>query len=211
MDDASAGKGATSDRVASGSRAVFLVRHGRTELNAAGLLRGRLDPPLDEIGRHEAEALGVLFEAVPVDLILSSPLQRARQTAARIAAATRAPLRADDAFADRDYGCWAGHDRAEVEARYGSLDRAPDVEPLDALVTRSVSELRAHAAAVGTLVVVAHDAVNRAMLARLAANVSDDPESIPQRTGCWNRLECRDGTWLASVVDAIPGDGRRPG
>ncbi|MGH2843820.1 MAG: histidine phosphatase family protein, partial [Solirubrobacteraceae bacterium] len=40
---------------------VFLVRHGRTALNAAGVLRGHLDPPLDDVGVEEAGRLGELF------------------------------------------------------------------------------------------------------------------------------------------------------
>lgn len=210
MDDAPAGRWTTRDHFASGSRTVFLVRHGRTGLNAAGLLRGRLDPPLDEVGQQEAAAVADVFAGVSIDVVLSSPLLRARQTAEGIAAVTGAPLRCDEAFVDRDYGPWAGRDRAEVEARFGSLDEAPDVEPIGALATRAVSGLRAQADGVESLVVVAHDVVNRILLSRLAANVSDDPEEIPQRTGCWNRLERREGRWLASVVDAVSGDGRVP-
>lgn len=45
---------------------VYLVRHGRTPLNADGVLRGRLDPPLDDAGRAEAADLGDLFIDVPL-------------------------------------------------------------------------------------------------------------------------------------------------
>ncbi len=189
---------------------VFLVRHGRTALNAAGVLRGRLDPPLDELGRAEATALGRLFAAVPVALVVTSPLQRARETAAPIAAATGAPLRVDDAFFDRDYAAFAGRDRAEVEAEYGSLDDAPGVESLERLASRVALGLEVHAQEASPLVVVAHDAVNRALLARVATNVTDDPEQVPQRTGCWNELDHRDGAWVARVVDAIPGEPPSP-
>lgn len=189
---------------------IFLVRHGRTALNAAGVLRGRLDPPLDDVGRQEAAAVAELFAGVPLDVVLSSPLRRARETAAPIAEATGARLRCDDAFLDRDYGPWAGRERALVEKRHGSLEDAPDVEPFDVLVSRAVFELLAQAFVADPLLVVAHDVVNRALISRLAANVSDDPEDVPQRTGCWNRLDCRDGKWTATVIDAVPGDGRVP-
>lgn len=76
----------------------------RTALNAAGVLRGRLDPPLDDVGEHQARALGALFADVSVAAVVSSPLQRASQTAQPIADATGAPLVCDDAFVDRDYG-----------------------------------------------------------------------------------------------------------
>jgi broad specificity phosphatase PhoE len=189
---------------------VFLVRHGRTPLNAAGLLRGHLDPPLDEVGQREAAALADVFAATPIALIVSSPLRRARETAEPIAGVTGAPVQCNDAFIDRDYGPWAGHDRIEVEARYGSVNRAPEIEPFGQVVSRALVELRALAGGVDSLLVVAHDVVNRALLARFAANTPDDSDAIPQRTGCWNRLEHRDGKWLATVIDAVPGDGQTP-
>ena len=54
---------------------LYLVRHGRTDANAKGLLQGRLDPPLDEIGRKQAEAIATLIG--DVDEVISSPLVRA--------------------------------------------------------------------------------------------------------------------------------------
>src|SRR5579862_9282173 len=102
--------------------ALYLVRHGQTALNAAGLLRGRLDPPLDEEGERQAQALAVFFAGVPVTVVVTSPLQRAVQTAAPIARSTSAPLVHDDAFIDRDYGVWAGRSHEDVERIHGSLD-----------------------------------------------------------------------------------------
>jgi hypothetical protein len=56
---------------------------------------------------------------------------------------------------------------------------------------------------------VSHDAVNRVLLARVDGRL-DDPELVPQRTGCWNRLRQAGGQWRVLVIDAIPGDGRHP-
>ncbi|MCA1842214.1 MAG: histidine phosphatase family protein, partial [Actinobacteria bacterium] len=61
--------------------ALYLVRHGQTALNAAGVLRGRLDPPLDEVGRAQAETLGQLFATVVIEIVVTSPLAGARETA----------------------------------------------------------------------------------------------------------------------------------
>lgn len=58
---------------------LYLVRHGRTAANAQGLLQGRLDPPLDPLGRRQAEAVAAMVG--PVDEVISSPLVRAQQTA----------------------------------------------------------------------------------------------------------------------------------
>jgi broad specificity phosphatase PhoE len=56
--------------------------------------------------------------------------------------------------------------------------------------------------------VVAHDAINRHAIAALVAG-SPAAGEIPQRTGCWNRLERGPAGWVAPIVDAV-GDGRRP-
>ena len=59
---------------------VYLVRHGRTTANAQGLLQGRLDPPLDDVGRSQAEAIAAMVG--DADEVIASPLVRAQQTAA---------------------------------------------------------------------------------------------------------------------------------
>jgi broad specificity phosphatase PhoE len=190
---------------------VYLIRHGRTGLNAAGRLRGRSDPPLDEVGRAEAARLAGLFAETKLDAVLASPLQRAVQTATPLAARTKAPLQLVAPFLDRDYGPWNGQPRAEVERRYGSLDLAPGVEGRPALERRVLAGLQAAAEehAGRAFAIVAHDAVNRALLARVDGRFGD-PELVPQRTGCWNRLRQAGGQWRVLVIDAVPGDGHHP-
>lgn len=191
---------------------LYLVRHGRTALNAAGLLRGHLDVPLDEVGRVEAERLGALFAGCPLVAVVSSPLSRALETAVPIARTTGALLEVGDNLIDRDYGPWAGRSRAEAEAGRGTLESAPGVEPLATFAARVTNALArlAKRASGGALAVVAHEAVNQVALARLIPALPDDPDRVPQRTGCWNRLEVTEGDWRAPVVDAVPGDGHRP-
>ena len=58
---------------------LYLVRHGRTAANARGLLQGRLDPPLDEVGHRQAAAIAAMVG--PVDEVVCSPLVRAQETA----------------------------------------------------------------------------------------------------------------------------------
>jgi probable phosphoglycerate mutase len=87
---------------------VYLVRHGRTHLNAEAVLRGHLDVALDDQGRHQAQRLGHTFGAVKVEAVISSLVLRARQTAATIAVTTRAPLTIEPRVIDRDYRDWAG-------------------------------------------------------------------------------------------------------
>ena len=193
-------------------RVVYLVRHGRTALNAAGLLRGHLDVPLDDAGWAEAQRLGDLFRGLSLAWIVASPLARALETAAPIASATGCDVHVDQDLIDRDYGPWAGKTRSDVAAVWGSVDAAPDVEPLDAFSARVIGTLRRLVEGLGEVpgVMVAHEAVNQMILARLIDGLAEDPWAVPQRTGCWNRLELTEDGWRAPVVDAVPGDGRVP-
>jgi broad specificity phosphatase PhoE len=181
---------------------VFLVRHGRTALNAAGLLRGRLDPPLDEVGYVEAVELAQALSYLRPVRILTSPLRRAVQTARPLGlrAGTRPMI--DARLADRDYGSWAGEDEAAVVQRWGSLDDAPGVEAAAAVVERALAVLDEQVPHVdaGPVVLVAHEAVNRLLLASLDTSLGS-ADGIPQRTGCWNVLNRVDGHWRVEQVD----------
>ena len=55
---------------------LFLVRHGQTSLNAAGVLRGRLDPELDGTGRIEAMAVADVIGRSGLTVVVASPLLR---------------------------------------------------------------------------------------------------------------------------------------
>lgn len=201
------GLGGSDGVAAVSARVAYLVRHGRTDLNAAGCLRGHADAPLDRVGRGEAERLGKFFVGVRADAVLTSPLVRARETAGPIADTIGVPPLVVFRLADRDYGPWNGALQTDVEHRFGQVDAAPGVEPQERFEKRVLSAFAAAAErADEALIVVAHEAVNRLLLARLAPSLGGDPDRIPQRTGCWNRLERDDGTWAAAVVDALPGD-----
>lgn len=81
---------------------ITLLRHGRTVANAGGLLQGRVDNPLDDTGRAQAEAVAPLVGAV--DLVVASPLRRALETATLVAPEVEA--RVDERWIELDYGEW---------------------------------------------------------------------------------------------------------
>src|SRR5258706_464853 len=86
----------------------MLVRHGRTAANAAQKLQGRLDLPLDEVGK--AQVAGVAEWLSRPDRLISSPLLRARQTADAFAV----PYEIDDRWTELDYGSLDGVPVTEV-------------------------------------------------------------------------------------------------
>lgn len=81
---------------------ITLLRHGRTVANAGGLLQGRVDNELDSVGIDQAEAAAA--QIGPVDLVISSPLRRARETASALRCA--ASVEIDESWIELDYGEW---------------------------------------------------------------------------------------------------------
>jgi broad specificity phosphatase PhoE len=181
---------------------VFLTRHGRTALNADGRLRGLSDPPLDDVGRAEAVRLAEALAVYAPKAVVCSPLQRAVSTAEAIGAAADSEVVVDERLNDRDYGPWTGSPRAEVEGKFGSVDNAPGVEPIDAVRTRALrawSELTTEYRD-DPLVLVSHDAFNTTLLRALDPSLGD----IGQRTACYNQLSRVDGRWRVDYFDRKP-------
>jgi broad specificity phosphatase PhoE len=89
---------------------LLLVRHGRTASNASHRLLGRLDVPLDDLGRRQAEALGRVDVLRRAARVVSSPLARARETAAALGP----PVTVDERWSEIDYGVFDGLALAEA-------------------------------------------------------------------------------------------------
>lgn len=96
---------------------LFLVRHGQVSSNRELRYVGWRDEPLTELGRDQARALAALMAPLPIGEIRSSPLSRARDTAAAIAAATQRPVLVEERLREQSYGDWEGMSRDEVRAR----------------------------------------------------------------------------------------------
>ncbi|MGA3214428.1 MAG: histidine phosphatase family protein [Acidimicrobiales bacterium] len=198
------------------SARVFLLRHGETALNAAGVLRGQLDIPLNETGEAEALALGGAFRDVPLSAVVSSPLKRALETASPVASASRAPLSIDERLSDRFYGELAGHSLEHVEKRFGSIDAAPLVEAWQLLEARAEEAFLDAVASVvaagpgGSVALVTHDAVIRALLRLLVPTLGSVKLELP--TGSWSELvdDMPASQWRAVHLGELPTNGLRP-
>jgi probable phosphoglycerate mutase len=79
---------------------------------------GLSDVPLTEVGVQQAAAAGKRLAACGLTVIVTSPLQRAARTAEEVAAATGAPVEADEGFRETDFGAWDGLTFAEVRERW---------------------------------------------------------------------------------------------
>ncbi|UEL27081.1 histidine phosphatase family protein [Pseudarthrobacter sp. L1SW] len=137
---------------------VILVRHGRTTANATGVLAGRAaGVSLDQIGREQAALTGERLAAVPVVGVVSSPLERCRQTAQLIldrqAGNPYAPVEPD--LTECDYGQWQGRTLSDLttEALWSAVQSQPSAvvfpggESMAGMQARAVAAIRRHDAA----------------------------------------------------------------
>ena len=137
---------------------LLVVRHGQTAANAAGQLLGRADVPLTDTGRQQAKALAAAVG--PVDRVISSPLQRARDTAA----AFGHPVEVDERWTELDYGVYDEWPLGDVPTEMwqkwrGDAEFAPpggeSLASLGSRVRAACDDLAA-AAADADVVVVSH-------------------------------------------------------
>lgn len=155
---------------------LVLVRHGVTDWNREGRWQGWLDPPLSADGRREAELLARRVADDP-DLrparVVSSTLDRARQTAEVIAATLGLEVEPDPRLMEIGAGEWEGRTHSELEATDGERYRAwrsqasdarpPGGEALERVADRVRQLLHDVTATPGTTMLVSHGGVLRAL------------------------------------------------
>lgn len=162
---------------------VILVRHGRTTANTSGILAGRTaGVSLDDVGRTQAQAAAERLAAVPLVEVVSSPLERCKQTAAAIVAAQPvAPRRATErGITECDYGEWQGRALKslakeplwKVVQAQPSAAAFPGGESLTAMQARAVAAVRRRDAAIeaehgpgAVWVAVSHGDIIKSLLA----------------------------------------------
>jgi probable phosphoglycerate mutase len=158
------------------TRPLLLARHGQTVDNADGLILGRRDPPLSELGQAQARALAAAAQPAGIAAIWTSPLRRARATAAIVSEATGAPVFVLDGLAESDRGDWEGRPVVELQRtepeRFAAFEAAsdgfafPGGESLADQVARTRRALDQVAAGPQPALVVAHvGTIRAAMLA----------------------------------------------
>ena len=181
---------------------IVLVRHGQTEWNRNERFRGRADVPLNETGLAQAQATGrrVAAEWRPA-AVYSSPLSRAVRTADAIAQHFDLPVQVEPGLIDIDYGQWQGLSPDEARARWPEVIDAwyhvpqraqiPGGETLEQARARGVATVRTLAARhpEGTIVLVGHTVINRAILLGILGLGTDRFWHIRQDTCAINVFE----------------------
>lgn len=114
---------------------LYVTRHGETDYNVHGRYSGSTDIPLNENGINQAHQLAEKIKDIPFDIIISSSLIRAMQTAEIVNAVLNLPVIANEKLVERNVGVYEGLTREECQSKYpelwnrrctSQLDDAPD-------------------------------------------------------------------------------------
>jgi broad specificity phosphatase PhoE len=162
---------------------LLLIRHGQSRANVEGILQGATPGELTAHGHRQAEAVAGRLASVAPDLILSSDLRRARDTAEAIAVATGRSVEEDGLLREWDVGAFEGRRPEELVAAAARAglpleafappggERLLDVAVRAGTVAERLVARRGEG--VGTLVVVSHGDLLRALIGRLLGGGHD--------------------------------------
>jgi phosphoserine phosphatase len=182
---------------------ILLARHGETAWNAEGRYQGQENIALSPVGEAQARALGERLRDVHVDRAVASPLSRAKRTAELALGNGRVGMLTTDAgLMEIAHGEWEGLLTSEIRERDPERLRAwretphdvlmPQGESLQHVLDRAWPALERAGRALGpqdTLLVVAHDAVNRVLLCRIMGLPLEKLWSFRQAPTTLNLLE----------------------
>ncbi len=192
---------------------IILARHGETPWNAEGRYQGKRDIPLSEVGLAQANELGRRLRSVPVARAVASPLLRARRTAELALGEQRAAqLVLDEGLMEIAHGEWEGLLASEIRERDPERLRAwreapdtvqmPGGESLPQVFARAWPAFARACAGLGandTLLLVAHDAVNRVLICHVLGLPLSRMWTFRQAPTTLNLLEGPDAEHLELV------------
>ena len=97
---------------------LYIARHGETPWNVENRVSGRTDVPLTEKGMEQARLLAHSAMGKGIEVIIASPLLRARQTAQAVSEAIGVPIELDERLIELDFGSFEGGPRSDPEFQY---------------------------------------------------------------------------------------------
>ena len=182
---------------------LLLVRHGDTDAAGKRLTGRAPGVHLNELGRRQAERLVERLDGVRIDTIVSSPLERCRETAAPLAKARGRAVDVGRAWIEVGYGEWTGRSISQLRRTKlwrrvmfaPSNVRFPGGESLLEVQGRAVDAALDIAArhARGTVVVVSHADVIRLLVAHLAGMHVDHLQRLSIDTASITAVSISDG------------------
>lgn len=194
---------------------IILIRHGETTWNIEGRYQGQEDTPLSERGLQQGHLLAEALRHIPIDFCIASPLQRSYQTCKFCAELHGLTVAIDDRLTEINHGSWEGVLAGDIARRYPvefaqwhsqpQLVQMPDGgESLEDVRRRARAAFDEYAAKYEgkTVLVAAHDAVNKAIICDLLGLDMSHFWQIKQDNTCINVLEYKEGSWRIVLLNS---------
>ena len=193
---------------------LWLVRHGETEANVAGLYSGHAPTPLTERGIAQAQTLGTLLRNVPVDNVLCSELERARHTTQLILGDREIPVRNMPELNEMFFGDWEmrhHRDLAREDAENYAVwcndwqnatpTNGEGFQAFSQRVERFIAQLADYKTC-QNLLVVSHQGVLSVLIARLLSMPAAAMWHFRVEQGCWSAIDFCDDFAVLKVLNS---------
>lgn len=194
---------------------VILVRHGETPYNKTFRYQGWADIPLNETGIRQAELLAQSLKDIPIDVFISSPLQRAYLTTQKVAELHNKTIEyTDPRLREINFGDWSEQYIDDLKKKYPEqfaiwtkkpwLIIMPNGESLQDLQDRSRAALNDAVARYPgkTIFIGTHSVLNATLLCSVLDISLEHFNKIPQSNTCVNVLEYKDGAWKVLLMNS---------
>ena len=199
---------------------LLLVRHGETNWNKESRYQGIRDIPLNDNGRSQSRKASTFLQNVPIDFAVSSSMLRPKETAEIILEQhPEVSLETTPELIEICHGLWEGMLELEIQAEYGELlqqwkdkpetVQMPEGENLQQVWDRGVAawnkiaEDHSNTDTPKTVLVVAHDAINKVILCYLLGLKPDNFWNIKQGNCAVSVIDYPDGATGKPVLQAI--------
>ena len=193
---------------------LWLVRHGETEANVAGLYSGHAPTPLTGRGIAQAQTLGTLLRNVPVDNVLCSELERARHTTQLILGDREVPVRNMPELNEMFFGDWEmrhHRDLAREDAENYAVwcndwqnatpTNGEGFQAFSQRVERFIAQLADYKTC-QNLLVVSHQGVLSVLIARLLSMPAAAMWHFRVEQGCWSAIDFGDDFAVLKVLNS---------
>ena len=192
---------------------IFLVRHGETDWNKEQVFRGKIDIPLNDTGRTQAEAVRGYFKPMEIDELYASPLSRALETAAILGEQRGLVVKVAEGFSDIDFGEWQGLSHQKVKEEFNDLYASwmnnpeevhfPGGESLAEVQDRSMTALAevVESNTEKTVVIVSHRVVNKVLLCGVLGLSVSHFWNVRQDTCAINCFEYNEGSYCLTLLN----------
>jgi phosphoserine phosphatase len=200
----------------------LLVRHGETDWNRQGRFQGQIDVPLNEHGKTQSAQAGAFLKDYRIDRAVTSPMLRPKETAEIILQHhPEVTLEFNANLVEISHGLWEGKLESEIEQEFpGKLAQwqnhpetvqMPEGENLEQVWERAIVAWREILATtpattngqITTVLVTAHDAVNKAVLCHLAGQTPEKFWAFKQGNGAVSVIDYPDGAEGRCVIQAM--------